>query len=312
MIPSAGSRLYGVAEGSPRQDPIFLLCPARSYSTVTLALLAGHPDIYGFPEMLIFEAGTVGGLLDRVNVASPAAIFGEMRLNGILRAVAELLEGSQDDAAIGRAKDWLGERSSWPTPEFMDYLLSLVYPKIGLEKSPETVASDQALQTCMEHYPQARYIHLTRHPVTNIRSMIDYWRVFKLDEKSRAAWGASGWYKSHSRIVRALSQLPADRWLRIRAEDLLGDPATWLPRILDWLGLPHDGDVVSRMTRTQNWRFAGTGESGMLFGGDAKFLLSPALRPVSVPAEAAFDPSWGLLDEMVTRITSLASSLGYS
>ena len=37
-------------------EPIFLLAPARSYSTITLALLAGHPDIYGFPEMLLFTA----------------------------------------------------------------------------------------------------------------------------------------------------------------------------------------------------------------------------------------------------------------
>jgi hypothetical protein len=76
--------------------------------------------------------------------------------------------------------------------------------------------------------------------------------------------------------------------------------------------LYHDEEVVSRMMLTQNWRFAGTGQSGKLFGGDAKFMLSPALRPIPRPAEATFDPSWGLLDEMVSRIASLADYLGYS
>jgi hypothetical protein len=312
MNPSMKGRVSRAANGSPRQDPIFLLAPARSYSTVTLALLAGHPDIYGFPEMLLFEDETVGGLLNRGSVSAQAALFAGMRLNGILRAVSDLLDASQENWAICHAKEWLAERSPWSPPELMDYLLSLIYPKIGLEKSPETVASDEALDACIDHYPMSRYIHLTRHPATTIRSMIDYWSVFDLDEKSRVAWAASGWYKSHSRIVRKLSQLPCERWLRVRAEDVVGDPATWLPRILDWLGLYHDEEVVSRMMLTQNWRFAGTGQSGKLFGGDAKFMLSPALRPIPRPAEATFDPSWGLLDEMVSRIASLADYLGYS
>jgi hypothetical protein len=312
MNASINIRARGAANGLPRHEPIFLLCPARSYSTVTLALLAGHPDIYGFPEMLLFEADTVGGLLNRDSVTSQAAIFAEMRLNGILRAVSDLLEASQESWAIGRAKKWLAERSSWSPPELMDYLLSLVHPKIGLEKSPETVISDEALDACMEHFQKSRFIHLTRHPATTIRSMVDYWSVFDIDEKSRLAWAVSAWYQGHSRIMRKLSQLPCQRWLRIRAEDVVGDPATWLPYILDWLGLYHDNEVVSRMMQTQNWRFAGTGQSGRLFGGDAKFMYSPALRPIPQPAEAAFDPSWGLLDEMISRITSLASSLGYS
>lgn len=306
---NSGAR--SAANGSPRHQPIFLLCPARSYSTVALALLAGHPEIYGFPEMLLFEADTVGGLLNRASVSSQAALFAEMRLNGILRAVADLLEASQDNSAICRAKEWLTERSSWSPPELMDYLLSLVYPKIGLEKSPETVITDEALDACIEHFPQCRFIHLTRHPATTIRSMVDYWSVFDIDEKSRLAWAVSAWYQGHSRIMRKLSRLPSKRWLRIRAEDVVGDPATWLPHILDWLGLYHDSDVISRMMQTQNWRFAGTGQSGRLFGGDAKFMYSPALRSIPNPTEAAFDPSWDLPDEMISRMTSLASSLGY-
>jgi hypothetical protein len=297
---------------SPRHAPIFLLCPARSYSTVTLALLAGHPDIYGFPEMLLFEADTVGGLLDRESVSSQAAMFAEMRLNGILRAVAEVLEASQDSPAIGRAKEWLAERSAWSPPEVMDYLLARVYPRIGLEKSPETVITDEALDACIARFPRCRFIHLTRHPATTIRSMVEYWSVFDIDDKSRLAWAVSAWYQGHSRIMRKLSPLPGDRWLRIRAEDVVGDPVTWLPYILDWLGLCHDREIVAGMTRTQNWRFAGTGQSGKLFGGDAKFMYSPALRKIPAPSAAAFDPSWELPDEMVRRMTSLANSLGYS
>jgi len=41
-----------------RREPIFILAPARSYSTVTVAMLSGHPQIYGFPELLTFNVAT--------------------------------------------------------------------------------------------------------------------------------------------------------------------------------------------------------------------------------------------------------------
>jgi hypothetical protein len=313
MNPSVSSCLSTAANGSPRHEPIFLLAPARSYSTVTLALLAGHPDIYGFPEMLLFGIDTVGGLLNHTG-AQQWAKAREVRLSGILRAVSDLLEASQDSPSIRRAEEWLAKRSCWSPPQVMDYLLSRTYPKIGLEKSPDTVASDKALDACISHYPRARYIHLTRHPATTIRSMIDNWAAFTNDhdQESLVVSAASTWYKSHLRIMDRLSYLPRQRWLRIRAEDVVGDPVIWLPYILDWLGLQYDNQVIYQMTQTQNWRFAGTGPSGNLFGGDRKFMRSPALRPIPSWVEAAFDPSWGLLDEMISRMTFLASDLGYS
>jgi hypothetical protein len=296
----------------PRHEPIFVLAPARSYSTVTLALLAGHPDIYGFPEMLLFETDTVGGFLDRTDLPQPWARVQEIRLSGILRAVSDLLEGSQENPSIGRAKEWLTERSHWSPPQLMDYLLACAYPKIGLEKCPDTVNSDDTLDAFFGYYSQSRYIHLTRHPATSMRSMIRYWDALNSDKERLVVTAASVWYKSHLRIMNRLSRLPRQRWLRIRSEDIVGNPATWLPRVLDWLGLHYDEQIIHQMTQTQNWRFAGTGQSDRLFGGDETFMRSPALRPVPPLAEATFEPAWGLLDEMVIRMTSLASELGYS
>jgi hypothetical protein len=299
MTATAKDSVSASASGSMRHEPIFLLAPARSYSTVSLALLAGHPDLYGFPEMLIFTANTVGELLDQCGPWRHRPILAENRLSGIIRATAELHDESQESWATRNARQWLAERSSWSPVDLMDHLLRLAYPKIGLEKSPDTVATDEALDACFDHYPNSRYIHLTRHPVTTMRSAITYWRSVSDDRTGLAAFAASSWYSGHRRILRKLDQLPAGNWLRIKAEDLVTDPATWLPRLLDWLGLPHDDAIVARMTRTERWRFAGTGPSGDLLGGDGKFMRSPALRPIPEPTTTAFDPAWGLLDENV-------------
>lgn len=297
----------------PRHEPIFLLAPARSCSTVTLALLAGHPDIYGFPEMLLFTADTVGGLL--YNQPHPSwrqlERVAHFKRSGILRAVAHLREKSQAEPAIRRTENWLAERSSWSPTQLMDHLLTLVYPQIGLEKSPDTVNSVQALDACMKSYPQARYIHLTRHPVSTQRSMQNHWRHRYRSEKALVAGAASAWYLAHSRIVRRLVRLPARQRIRVRVEDVLQEPLVWLPKLLEWLGLRSDDDLVCRMTHTENWQFANTGPSDNLYGGDSGFMRAPALRPLPDPGPVAFDPSWDLPEEMCDRMRALARYLGY-
>jgi hypothetical protein len=302
--------------GTPvRHEPVFVLAPPRSYSTVTVALLAGHPGIYGFPEMLIFSADTVGELIQRVPRHRQVPSFVESQRSGILRAVADVLEGNQEESAIGRAEEWLTDRCWWSSRQLMDDLLERVYPQVGLEKSPETVSTNKALRACLDSYPNARYIHLTRHPVNTMRSYVDHMQpwVGKSEKrrKTLVVLAVSSWYLSHLRIVRTLGQIPAGQWARVRAEDLLREPAIQLPKLLSWLGLPADGDIVGKMMHTENWRFAGTGPSGRLFGGDPKFMLSPVLRPVREPGEIDFDESWGIPDEVRGRLTALANALGY-
>jgi Sulfotransferase family len=298
-----------------RHEPVFVLAPPRSYSTVTVALLAGHPGIYGFPEMLIFSADTVGELIQRSPRPRQLPSLVESQRTGILRAVADVLEGNQEETAIGRAEEWLTDRTWWSSRHLMDYLLERVYPQVGLEKSPETVASNKAIRACISSYPNARYIHLIRNPVGTMRSTIDHLQplVGRSEQRGKTlvALAASSWYLSHLRILRNLEQLPACQWVRVRAEDLLSEPATQLPKLLSWLGLPADCAIVRQMMHTENWRFAGTGPSGRLFGGDPKFMLSPVLRAVREPGAIDFDESWGIPGEIRDRLTALANAFGY-
>ena len=48
-------------------------------------------------------------------------------------------------------------------------------PRVVVEKSPENVATDAALKRLASAYPRARYLHLTRHPITTQRSMVEHW-----------------------------------------------------------------------------------------------------------------------------------------
>lgn len=297
---------------NPRPEPVFILCPARSFSTVSTAMLGGHPDVFALPEMLAFTAPTVGELLqeqDRRPDLPPA--WSDSRISGVLRAIAQVHEGGQGSEAIDQARTWLRQRSEWTTTALLDHILEGVKPLVGLEKSPDTASSDRSLAACLAAYPRARFIHLVRHPVSTQRSMHKHWAHIYDDRRELVARSASAWYLGHRRIMRSLAMLPAEQWIRLRAEDLLREPTVVLPRVLDWLGLSTDLETVARMVQTERWTFAGVGSSGGLYGGDPSFLASPALRPVARPGPVSFDPDWNLPEQLCRPMASLAETLGY-
>ncbi|WP_220448778.1 sulfotransferase family protein [Nonomuraea mesophila] len=295
-------------------NPVFLLAPARSCSTVAVAMLSQHPRIYGFPELLLFTAPTLGEVLHGGGARSRLPPWWiENQRSGLVRTVAQLHHGGQDDAATGQALAWLERHAHWPSTRLLDHLLDLVHPDVGLEKSPDTVADPQALQRCLEACPDAGYLHLTRHPLTTMRSMREHWGGMRAghDQESLSARCAAAWYRSHTAIVTALARVPEERRLRVRAEDLLGRPATELPRILGWLGLEWTDAVLDRMRATQNWPFAGRGPSQNLYGGDWKFHRDPRLRALPDPGPVGFDESWGIGENSRRQLVRLAASLGY-
>jgi hypothetical protein len=197
----------------------------------------------------------------------------------------------------------------------MEYLLQLIYPRIGVEKSPATVASAQALARCLRAFPAARYVHLTRHPVGTQRSMLRLYSQYLfpagMAHAERVRLCVLAWYTGHSRIVKALQAVPPSRWLRVRAEDLIGDPRTWLPRVLDWLDLRYDEPIIDRMLDTRRWEFARWDGHIGYGGADPYFLAAPALRPAQPPEPEVIDPDWEIDDNIAVKVTALARHLGY-
>jgi hypothetical protein len=313
-VPAAGIEAESAGQGRFR-DPLFLLAPARSYTTVSIALLAGHPDLYGLPETSLFLRETVGEILALPTGQSTDRGGHRHTLMGLERAIAQLRDGSQDPAALDRAAGWLRQRAGMPAADVMAHLLRLIYPRIGVEKSPGTVASDQALARCLRAFPGARYLHLTRHPVGTQRSMLRFYSQYLfpagMPHAERVRRCVLAWHTSHLRIVKALQAVPPPRWLRVRAEDLVGDPKTWLPRVLDWLGLRYDEAIIDRMLDTRRWEFA-RWEGHIGYGGaDPYFLAAPVLRPVPPAGRHVIDPDWEINDDIAVKVMALARHLGY-
>lgn len=150
--------------------PVVVLAPARSCSSVFVAMLGRHPELYGFPELKLFAHDTVGAVLD----APPRlSSFHKSSLPrhpapGLRRAIAQVAFGGQDAETLASARRWLAERRHWPTRDVLDLLLGLVAPLVGVEKSPETSFDEAGPGRALKWYPSARFIHLVRHPALKL------------------------------------------------------------------------------------------------------------------------------------------------
>jgi hypothetical protein len=287
---------------------LIMLSPPRSFSSVVSTIIGEHPDLYGFPELRIFVGDTVQDLIDfekSNNKRHPAGP------PGLLRTLAQIHDGVQTNGTALRAIGWLNERRDWSSKKLMDYLLEAVSPKIGLEKSPVTSQKTVFLERVYTYYPDAYYLHLTRHPVSTRSS----WGEFVENKaKRRKAGGRSermdrlvGWHHMHTNILQFTATLPLGQTLRVKGEDILSEPDVYLPQIAEWLGIRTDREAIEAMKHPENSPYASLGPDVAQGGNDPKFIRSPKLRGgrIKEPSLAAFFesgyPQWFPVDGPLSR-----------
>jgi hypothetical protein len=325
--------------------PVFILCPIRSFSSVACAMLGQHPELYAFPELRLFNADTVEGVMrffERVlgdtapELEDPREVvlvrhvrfFADRRRQGLavppalpeglLRALAELQFGGQTEKAVKQAEAWLQARRDWSVGPVFDALLDRIKPRRGVDKTPQTAMSPQAMERLLALYPQARFLHLTRHPVTTQRSMQSQWRTrFDQVQPGRglshlASHAARVWLGTHQAVLNFTRALPPGQALRVRGEDLLSEPDTHLPRVARWLGVRTGPEAVEAMKHPERSPYVGFGPPGARLGNDHKFLEDARLRPVESPASLEAPAEWGLDAGLQKAVVELAGQLGYA
>lgn len=128
-------------------------------------MIGQHPQLVGLPELKLFGHRTIAEL-----ELSLPAYWRERgfthRSPGLVRALAEFEFGGQTPKRIAAAREWLHARGHWSGANVLDVLLARLAPREAVEKSPENVTSAAALKRLAAAYPNARYLHLTRHPLT--------------------------------------------------------------------------------------------------------------------------------------------------
>lgn len=213
-------------------EPAFLIGAPRSGTTLLRVMLAGHPQLFSPPEMVIAPFATMAERRARLTER-----FWEK--GGLRRAIMEL-EGVE----VERAKEIEASLDDRTVPEVYAWLQERLGERILVDKCPHLVADGSALQRLARWYPNARWIWIVRHPGSVTRS-IENMPMAEVMLQGYAPDAREIWAHANRTVQRFLAQIPEERKAGVRYEDLVQDPKAPLERICAVLGVPFHEAVLN-------------------------------------------------------------------
>lgn len=224
-----------VAPSKKIPGAVFLLSTPRAGSTLLRVMLAGHPGLFCPPEL---------HLLPFASMKERADALGLSYLDeGVQRAFMEL-KGLDADAGK-RLIDELTQQDA-PIQDVYAQLQQAANGRIIVDKSPSYAADIETLERGELLFDGAKYVHLVRHPYSMIESYVRI-RLDKLmgaDKLDPIAVGEHVWALSNSNALRFGRQIDPGRFHIVRYEDLVSNPEDVMRRLLEFLGLPWDPNVL--------------------------------------------------------------------
>jgi hypothetical protein len=288
---------------------LVILGPPRSFTTIVSGMLGQHPQMYGLPEVHLFGAETMAEWWRQCAEAT----FNMD--HGLVRVVAQLFFGDQSEDNVRRAAGWLQRRAHLTTGLLVETLAERLQPRILVDKSPSIVYRVETLRRVYAMFPQARFLHLVRHPRGHGESVMKYLRerrklgpvppnhwLLHLAAYPNGGDSASpssdidpqrSWLALHRNICEFLEGVPARQTLRVRGEDIVGGLKQGLREVLAWLGLRTDDEAIDEMKHPERSPYACYGPASARFGNDRAFLQDPVLRPARAEKHSLEGPlSW--------------------
>lgn len=311
----------GVVEA--RQSPdtknptaCFVLSSPRSGSTLLRILLAGHPQLFAPPELVLLQFGTLQERRDMLS--RPGA--GER--DGAIRAI--MAAKNYGGEAAQSLMEQL-EIENLTTQAFYRQLQSWIDPRQLVDKSPSYTYAVETLRQAEAEFDAPRYLHLVRHPYGMIRSYIknqSHLRLLSrlrhhspdsppafLTEKSpfpAELIAEAIWVITQQNVNTFFATVPPERRLLIHFEELVRQPKIVLTRVCNFLKIPFQpamlqpyADPNSRMTNGVN--------ALSLMVGDTKFNTYTQIEP-SVADRWRAEHTTDFLSDLTWE---LAESLGY-
>ncbi|MGL4315251.1 MAG: sulfotransferase family protein [Pseudomonas sp.] len=265
-------------------QPLFILALPRSYTSLIAGMLGQHPQAFGLPELNLF---TVDRLIEMWQDGQGKTAYMKFQRHGVLRAAAEIYAGEQSSNAIVMANHWVAARQDRSGIEVFREIVAALAPLMAVEKSPAHVISPVYLERIYSAYPDAFYMHLTRHPTNQGSS------VMKMQDGNYALSVNSidysedeaiidpqiAWHDINLNIMELLDKVPPAQKMHVRGEDVMADPLVQLGRICRWLGLRDDIEALEDMLHPELSPFAKVGPINALFGNDPNYLRDPIFQP---------------------------------
>lgn len=296
--------------------PIFILAAPFSGASWLAGVLGQHPQLYALPQIFPLMADSVGELLE---------VFGLSQLghgDGLRRAIAELECGGQNDAQIAAADHWLDARRDWPVAQLLAALAAAAAPRRLVIPDAEAPLRPQELRRLAAAVPDARWLHLTRHPWTQ-GCRFGAWLAERLfvpvDFRDHAVQPPVPepqlpWLRANRNLDLARAALLPGQGRRLASEDFEQDFDAAIAALCDGLALPHDAWLRAAMARPEDWRFAAPGPASAPGGLEAEVWaeFAPSVEALAESPQLQGSLPWrhdGTL--FAPEILALADSYGY-
>ena len=290
------------------REPLFILTSHRSFSSVIGTMLGQHPQAYGLPEVNLSHGETLGEMFNSILNQRTVGTA------GLLRALAELHEGDQSEAAIQRAMAWVARHGDWTGRQVFDHLHDLIgTDRMFIDKSPRNSTDISYLRRLARDFPRANYLHLTRHPRSMCKSAMSLIKEFSsgravIDPETR-------WLQMHTNNAEFMRELAPGQAVRIKGEALLTEPQFYLRQICEWLDIDSGDAAIAAILRPEESPFAMVGPPSAPYGADPNFLKEPKLdfaRLAKIKEDSLDGPlEWNPGKEFSQPVKRLALQLGY-
>lgn len=298
--------------------PLFLLAPPRSYTSLINAMIGQHPQAFGLPELNLFN---VELLKDLWRTVSDEIGDASNRRQGLLRAIAEIYGGEQTAATVTMAQHWAAARQEHKTGDVFREIVAKIDPLIAVEKSPAYTISLNRLARIHETFPDARFIHLVRHPIPQGKSVLRlndgifalFVNALDFTQDKAILEPQIAWHDININILNFLDIVPAHQQIRIRGEEIMANPREHFTKICQWLGIRDDEEAIEEMMHPERSSFACFGPVNAMFGNDPNFLRgsvfrqhTPRVPPLDAPLPWREDGK-----KLFPEVVSLAREFGY-
>lgn len=281
-------------------------------------MIGQHPQAFGLPELNLFNVDKTKDLWRKV---SDDIGDDSNRRQGLLRAVAEIYGGEQTRATVTMAQHWASARENHNTGEIFKEIVAKIDPLIAVEKSPAYTISLKRMRRIYKTFPDARFIHLVRHPIPQSRSVMNlnngifalFVNSFEFSNDRAIVDPQIAWHDINVNILNFLDEVPEGQKMRLRGEDIMERPRSELAKVCRWLKIREDEEAVEQMMKPELSPFACFGPVNALFGNDPNFLRGPRFRQHK-PRVPALDSNLPWRDDEVKlrpEVLSLAKEFGY-
>lgn len=300
------------------QMPVFILCsPCSLDEYIARRIACAFENFFFFPELNLFQSTSLNDFI--------VLNHGLMARNthGLLRLVAEIYMGEQTIDSIASASRWIERRLSLTSACTYHELAAKISPLSFVEKNVRYGESPHYLKRILTAFPNARFVHLVRHPISAsasayhtrdgrirlaIQNSFDHSQISSpvLDPQIL-------WYRINVNISNFLSDLPPSQKLIVRAEDFYSSEDDILAQIaLAFRLIRHDLNQNSLSPFSTDFDIFGP--FGAELGGGKEFLQAPSKDYDAYSSHDLSDPQPWRSDQrsLFSHVIELAATFDYT